>query len=351
MKRPAIELEIYHGLGEINPQEWDLLSRGQPFQGYRWYTYGEKVLTESGDQAYYLILRRDGKPIARAAFWWISNEPLPIPFLPLRKALESFQRRWPLLICRSPLANTSGLILPEAPLRGACLELINQAAQQELQRKSGSFLIFDFLETTQLGWPDWPREFQPTKVSDPGTWMDVTWDDFGAYLESGNKKDRQHYKRSLRLAEETGLVLTRPDAVSDMETALNLIHGVEARHQSAPNPWFRGMLEHMHMVDSIWLEVHQEQRLVGCGLLLRDEKVQYATALGLAENIPNVYFLLIYATLQIAFEEKVRRIHLGSGAYDVKSRLGFSMETNNNSMFTSSNTLIQRLANRLIGSI
>jgi len=341
MKRPTIELEIYHALGEINPQEWDRLSRAKPFQSYRWYAYGEKVLNESGVLPRYLILRRDRIPIARAAFWWISNEPLPIPFLPLRKALESFQRRWPLLICRSPLANTSGLILPEAPLRGACLELITQAAQQELQRKSGSFLIFDFLETTQIGWPDWPREFQPTKVSDPGTWMDVTWDNFEAYLESGNKKDRQHHKRSLRLAKEAGLVLTRPEAVSDMETALNLIHGVEARHQSANNPWSRGMLEHMHMVDSTWLEVHQEQRLVGCGLLLRDNKVQFATALGLAEDIPNVYFLLIYATLQIAFEEKVRRIHLGSGAYDVKRRLGFEVEDNNAVLFYTPNPALK----------
>jgi predicted N-acyltransferase len=343
MAKTAIDLQIANRLADINPQEWGALSGGQPFQSYQWYAYGEKGLTESGDLPYYLILRRDRKPIARAAFWWISNEPLPISFLPLRKTLESLQRCWPLLICRSPFANTSGLILPEAPLRGACLELINQAAQQELQRKSGSFLIFDFLETTQIGWPDWPREFRPTKVSDPGTWMDVTWDDFGAYLESGNKRDRQHYKRSQRLAEEAGLVLTRPEAVSDMETALSLIHGVEARHHSAPNPWFRGMLEHMHMVDSTWLEVHQEQRLVGCGLLLRDNKVQFATALGLAEDIPNVYFLLIYATLQIAFEEKVRRIHLGSGAYDVKRRLGFEMQDNNAVLFYTPNPALKLL--------
>jgi predicted N-acyltransferase len=97
------------------------------------------------------------------------------------------------------------------------------------------------------------------------------------------------------------------------------------------------------MVDSTWLEVHQEQRLVGCGLLLRDNKVQFATALGLAEDIPNVYFLLIYATLQIAFEEKVRRIHLGSGAYDVKRRLGFEMQDNNAVLFYTPNPALKLL--------
>jgi hypothetical protein len=104
MAKTAIDLQIANRLADINPQEWESLSGGQPFQSYQWYAYGEKVLTESGDLPHYLMLHRDGKPIARAAFWWISNEPLPIPSLPLRKALESFQRRWPLLISRSPLA-------------------------------------------------------------------------------------------------------------------------------------------------------------------------------------------------------------------------------------------------------
>ena len=38
--------------------------------------------------------------------------------------------------------------------------------------------------------------------------MPIEWESFEAYLKAGNKKDRQHYKNSLREAEENGLVLT-----------------------------------------------------------------------------------------------------------------------------------------------
>ena len=346
MKKPAIELEIYHKLSETNSQEWDDISNGQPFQSYQWYAYGEKVLTESGDLPHYLMLHRDGKPIARAAFWWISNEPLPIPSLPLRKALESFQRRWPLLICRSPLANISGLILPEAPLRGACLELITQSAQQELRRRHGSFMMFDFLEISQVNWPDWPAEFQSITVADPGTQLEAQWDDFEGYLAWSSKKNRRNYKHILSLADKSGLDLTYRDSVSDMEATLSLIRNVERKHRSAPNPWFRSMLDHMHMIDSNWLEVHQGQKLVGCLLLLRDGQTQYATAIGLAEDSHDVYLLLLFTALQIACEKKVKRIRLGSGAYEAKRRLGFELEFNNSVYFYSPNPIL-RLAGRL----
>ena len=39
--------------------------------------------------------------------------------------------------------------------------------------------------------------------------MPIEWESFEAYLKAGNKKDRQHYKRSLQEAEENGLVLTK----------------------------------------------------------------------------------------------------------------------------------------------
>ena len=45
-------------------------------------------------------------------------------------------------------------------------------------------------------------------------------------------------------------------------------------------------------------------------------------ALGLEDDVPSGYFLLLYTALQEAFEHNVRLVRFGSGAYDVKRRMG-----------------------------
>jgi hypothetical protein len=59
-----------------------------------------------------------------------------------------------------------------------------------------------------------------------------------------------------------------------------------------------------------------------------------ATAIGLEDDVPGGYFLLLYTALQEAFEHKVRLVRFGSGAYDVKRRLGFHLEDTNHAMVT-----------------
>jgi hypothetical protein len=162
----------------------------------------------------------------------------------------------------------------------------------------------------------------------------MEWESFEAYLKAGNKKDRQHYKHSLRDAEENGLVLSKHTTVNDVETALRLIKNVSIWHGSAPNPWMRGLLENFSMIDGTWLEIRKDEQLVGCGAVVRDNRFQLATALGLEDDVPSGYFLLLYAALQDAFEHGVRLVRFGSGAYDVKRRLGLHLEDTNHAMVT-----------------
>ena len=164
--------------------------------------------------------------------------------------------------------------------------------------------------------------------------MPMEWQSFEEYLEKGNKKDRQHYKKSLREAEENGLVLTKHTSVRDVEKALELIRNVSIWHGSAPNPWMRGLLENFSMIDSTWIEIHKEGKLVGCGAVVRDNYFQFATGLGLEDDVPGGYFLLLYTALQEAFEHNVRLVRFGTGAYDVKRRLGLHLEDTNHAMIT-----------------
>jgi hypothetical protein len=160
----------------------------------------------------------------------------------------------------------------------------------------------------------------------------MEWESFEAYLEAGNKHDRQHYKRSLKESEKNGLVLTKHKTISDVDRALKLIRNVSIWHGSAPNPWMRGLLENFSMIDGTWLEIHKDDQLVGCGAVVRDNKFQLALALGLEDDVPGGYFLLLYSALKEAFEHKVRLVRFGTGAYDVKRRLGFHLEDTNHAM-------------------
>jgi hypothetical protein len=325
---------------EIGRPAWDALGAGRPFASYDWYRFGETVMADSPPT--YLILSVDEKPAARATLYRVPDEPLPLPPL-VRAPIRALLRRSPPLICRSPLANWSGLLLPEdASLRAAAQTELLDAAKKQLKEQNGSFLLFDFLDESQRA--DWPPDFLLTTVADAGTRLEVKWKSFDDYLASTGKRGRQHYKRVQRQAKKLGLELSHHSSVVNIEEALTLIRRVERRFRAAPNPWMRGLLENAPMIGGVWQEVRRHGRLVGCGLLLEDNGVMFATALGLAGDISYAYFLLIYSCLQEAMARQVKILRLGSGAYDVKRRLGFVLEDNNHTAIRARTPLLHRLA-------
>ncbi len=324
-----LNVQVFNSINEIEPNVWDRVVAGRGFQSHKWYQFGEHAMADCPPT--YLIAWDKKTPVAGAALFKIYNEPLPLPEVARRFMASVFKQR-PLLVCRSPLADTSAFLLPGEPLRDLALTTLAQAAHEQFKQQRCSFLIFDFLLTEQLRYPSWPTEFEPITVSEPGTYMPVEWKSFEDYLESGNKHDRQHYKRSLREAEKNGLVLTKHKTISDIERSLKLIRNVSIWHGAAPNPWMQGLLENFSILDGTWLEIRKEQKLVGCGAIIRDNKFQLVTALGLEDDVPGGYFLLLYTALQEAFENNIRLIRFGSGAYDVKRRLGFHLEDTNHAM-------------------
>ena len=326
-----LDVQVFSSIHEIKPEIWDRIVAGRGFQSHHWYQFGEKAMADCPPT--YLIAWDGKNPIAGAALFRVYNEPLPLPEV-ARRFMESVFKHRPLLVCRSPLADTSALLLPGEPVRDEALTALAKAAQEQFKQQRCSFLVFDFLLTEQLRYPTWPPGFEPITISEPGTFMPMEWESFEDYMEAGNKHDRQHYKRSLREAEKNGLVLTKGKTISDIERALRLIRNVSIWHGSAPNPWMRGLLENFSMIDGTWLEIHKENELVGCGAVVRDNHFQLATALGLEDDVPGGYFLLLYTALQEAFEHKVRLVRFGSGAYDVKRRLGFHLEDTNHAMVT-----------------
>ena len=326
-----LNVKVYKSIQEIDPEIWDRIVAGRGFQSHHWYTFGERAMADCPPT--YLVAWDGDTPVASAALFNIKNEPLPLPKVARRFMASVFKKR-PLLVCRSPFADTSAMLLPGEPLRDEVLTALTQTAQEEFKKQRCSFLLFDYLLTEQLKYPSWPAGFEPITVSEPGTYMPIEWESFDAYLDAGNKKDRQHYKKTLREAENNRIVLTKHKSIPDVDAALALIENVSIWHGSAPNPWIRGLLENFSMIDGTWLEIRRGEKLAGCGAVVRDNRFQLATALGLEDDVPGGYFLLLYAALQDAFENNVRLVRFGSGAYDVKRRLGLHLENTNHAMIT-----------------
>ncbi len=215
-----LEVKKYKSIEEISPEAWNQIAAGRGFQSHQWYTFGEHVMADCPPT--YLIVWDGDTPIAGAALFNVKNEPLPLPKV-ARQFMSSVLKRRPLLVCRSPLADTSALLLPGEPLRDEILPVLASAAQDEFKKQRCSFLVFDYLLTEQLKYKSWPPGYEPITVSEPGTYMPLEWESFEAYLEAGNKKDRQHYKRTLKETSDNGVVLSRHNTIPDVETAVRLI--------------------------------------------------------------------------------------------------------------------------------
>jgi predicted N-acyltransferase len=283
------DIQIFHKISEIDPLLWDQLSDGKPFTSHRWYRFGETVMSDCLPVYIFVSLR--GEMIARATFWVIRNEPIPINWAPARQTALAALRRWPLFICRSPIANVSGLILTAPSLRRLALHALTEAALQEAKKYHSSFLLFDFLDKEQAGWKDWLESFSTYTFSDPGTGMEITWPSFEQYLESLNPKVRKHYRQQNREAERLGIKITRHDSVVNIEEVLPLIQDVEIRHGSTPNPWTRKMLENINLIHAVWLTASMDNRIMGCELVLEDNGTQMVTSLGLANSVSHIYHL------------------------------------------------------------
>lgn len=341
-----LDLQIAHSVEEVGQSTWDYLGQHHPLAGYRWYRFGEAVLAD--ELPVYILLSYQGEPVGRATFWVKRREPLPIQSSAVRRSIEALIRRWPLFVCRSPLTSLSGLILPEPPLRDEALRLIAEAALQEARRYRASFVLFDYLEGREANLPAWPAGFAATTIADPGTRLHISWTSFEDYLAHLSKSARKDYRRHRNRAADQGIrvtcrQLTDPLDSGTVDRALTLIHNVDRHHRSPSHPWGRELLEKAHLVDATWITASIGERMVGCGLLLGDGDVRFLALLGLDYEVQYVYFQLVYAAVEQAIESGVRILRGGSGAYEMKLRLGFQLEDNYYAVFSGRGALLHKL--------
>lgn len=339
-----LDVKVARHIGEADERAWDELSAGEPFQSHRWYRFGEAVMDDC--EPFYALAYQGLRLVGRAALWKIRNEPLPKMSAPLRALLRMTIRKFPLLICRSPFAFTRGVALAKDLDPAPVLAALAESALEIAQKNACSFLLFDYLDAAASN--QFPRTLLKSANPAPGTIMENRWANLADYLASRNKKDRQRYKRTMREAGKLGIRIARHSQARAVDDALSLIRNVERKHGALPNPWARRMLEQMGMVNGVFLTAVIEEDLIGCGLLLEDNGSQTASLLGLADDAPYAYFMLTYESLSVAFEGGVRSLRWGSGAYEVKKQLGFSLEDNGAVAFCAARPALQKALQRFM---
>lgn len=337
-----LDIRIATSIAEVDRGEWDRLSDHRPFTSYDWYEFGECVLAPA--PRWHLLVYDAGEMIARATFWLVRQEQLPLSSAIERLGVSMLFRCRPLLICRSPLADWSGLILPDDSRRIDALRLIGVAISEIAAKHKASFSAFDYLNPSILS-EDWQRlDYSRVDIDDPGTILALGQTGcFADYLHGLGKSAYKDYRRHTNQAAARKIEVTVQDRVTETEEALALVRAVETRHKAMPKPWARALLANASRGDTSWLSAHQDGRLVGCGLILNDNGVHLATLLGLDYRVEYVYFKLMYAAIENAIEHQAQALRGGSGAYPFKEHLGFTLEDNNHMVFSSQNPIFQRL--------
>ena len=336
-----LETQIAHSIAEVDQAGWDNLGEGRPFASSKWYHYAEIVFHDS--LPIYIILSKNGEQVARGTFWLQSKGQFPISSRLVRWGINELLRRRPLLVCRTPLVDVGGIILPEPPLQDVALRDITKALQDLAQQYRASFQLFDYLGNREIESVEWPPNFKVSSIANPGTYLSISWSDFDSYLMHLGAKKRRNYRKHIQFIASDGINIKRYSEIPSLSEAISLIRNVERHHKSAPNPWATRMLENMDVVNATWIAAEQDNRLVAGCIVLQDGPFGVMTLLARDYDVKYAYFAVIYEAIRISIESGVQALRGGSDGYEFKRRLGFKLDDNNQIVFTGCGQTLQWL--------
>lgn len=319
-----LHIQATHSAKETDPEIWDKLGADISFASHRWQLFAEKTMT--GCKPFILTVYDGSQAVARAILWKVPNEPLPISSW-VRPIIMKFLEHNPLLICRAAYANQTSFICADQNIRKNARNLIAEESNKIARKEGCSAVLFDFIAQEDAN--DWPKDYITFSMDDRGTKMSASWKSMAEYMASKSAKRRRHYKQTLRDAAEMNLEINVEKCAPNPKELIPLIRAVENRYGSPYNEWLEATLTHMEMVHGLLILVRQNGKTVGCGISLDDRGTQITTGLGIAPGLSNVYLVIIYKTLEVAFEKGLHTLRWGAGAYDLKQHLGFELENTN----------------------
>lgn len=340
----AFDIKIVHSVTEVGAEDWNYLGAQHPFASYNWYHFAETVLAQ--DSPLYIILYCGGEPVARSTFWVIRDEPFPVHPL-VRKALKMYFRHHPLFICRTPLVDVPGIILPAAQsLQAAALQVMAREAQAYAHKMAFPFLIYDYLRQAETRLPGWPPQYFSTAFGAPSMVLTFNTTDFEKHIRQLSLSTRRNYRRHSNNAARRGITLKRYTRIPELDEPLRLINTASRHHHTYPAPWARAALENMERIGATWIAAELQGKMVSGGLILQDGDYGALRLLARDYDVPFAYFATVYEALRCALDSGVKVLRGGSGAYELKQSLGFETEANQYAVVTTGNSVLRWLGRR-----
>lgn len=321
--------DVRQSINEITASEWDALGGGRPFYRHAWFQFLEAAFP--GEACAYIRLFEGETCVAAAVGFRRRAYYIPYVQHPLAKrAMQQLLRRCPLFSCENPLTETSGLaFLPgyaDAATAQALLDTLRDAAVAH----GAFFLGLDYLDADESALIKATASDGVIIEMMPDTYLPIqapTWEAFVADLPYRQRKD---VRRELRRAEAAGYrVESWEHFAVRSEELYSLVANVHRQHGEPAVPVRKDVYAaaERFVPGSVALVVRREERIVACGLILRDDDLLLPTLAGLEYSEAAVaYPLLAYGAVRHAIESGGRGILFGTTSYEIKQRLGCQLQ-------------------------
>lgn len=310
-------LQATDSISAIDASEWDELAADVPFTQHRWLQLAEAVI--AGIEPLYLVVRRDGRPVAAAAGVLERRTRNPV----LNERIGWVLKRSPILRIGVPIVAASGLLVRTPEDLPALLGAVERHARH---------LRVLFHTIDHLSEPDTPavlRSGLRLMPMTPDARLRVEWPSFEEYVAALPRKKRAEVGRTLRRAADAGITVA-PLAVPEPAALYALVTNVLQRYGEPLryDPELFSRAAELLGDDMTVMAAYRDGVPVACTTLLRCGDVVAARWMGRDYERTEgtmVYAALVAGWVRHTITVGARELRFGSTAMTTKKHFGVTV--------------------------
>lgn len=337
----TLTVRLEHRIENIDAGAWNQLAADDVYAQHGWLRVLETAVPEASNPVYFLLC--EGGNVIGAAICYRFDEAAPssLDEMLLGRLCGPFARLGislrPALLC-GPLIGQGRHVLwrrdMEAPELDRLLERLLDAISTFVANERLTLAVARLpAEEEALLAALAARKFART-MNWPVSYVDIRWESFDAYLKHlaalGSNMPTKA-RREVAAPAKAGIRLDQDDRFQDSaDEILDLMEANQRAHSAAPlglgRDFFRTLADR-HGRSCVVTLARAEETLAGAALLLTAGGYAGGSLIGVSDDPRNrkafTYFnLALYEPIRFCIERGLKRVYLGAGLYDMKSRRG-----------------------------
>jgi predicted N-acyltransferase len=318
--------EIIEDINQVEPGEWNRLTRNRPFATWRWLQVTEAVLTDH--QPRYVLLRCDGS-LQAGAVCSIQNR---FQSRMLQSTLGWLPYRFPILRCGVPISYDMGVFFSDQQPADLLLSELLHSLQSLLQKERAAFHSFDYLSPEDPVWFSLKARGYHQVEHLTETNLDIHWVTFEEYLSKLAKKKHKEYVRIRGRLEREGIAIKVTDFLTENKTVLQQLVNNVFHHHGEPALYHTDLFSRANALmgeDFKLIVAHQHGECIGCIALLRSGNEWSIKWPGLNYERTldtGTYYGLLAECIRQTIQAGGRRLRMGATAYQTKQHFGVTVD-------------------------